>query len=228
MALNINSASAEQLQALDGIGPVRAQRLIDARERLGGFMITNFMSINIEGVTMERRMQMVDQQEIRFGMYNAEDMLRDGPPPLEPIEPIEHSSAEDSTDTTVPHTRISLADYDEAVAATGGAAAQLAASLGFGMGNVRFQGPPPNYITRPGLETTPPDPMMRMIRRIDTQTSIQPIRSYEVYRNGWMTYHLECTQWRGCHAWVAFRKFNGFNRVSASYAAKRPDCTLAA
>ncbi len=35
--VNINTASAAQLETLDGIGPVLAQRIIDYREAEGGF-----------------------------------------------------------------------------------------------------------------------------------------------------------------------------------------------
>lgn len=39
MLLNINKATIDELQTLEGIGPKRAQAIIDYRERKGWFVI---------------------------------------------------------------------------------------------------------------------------------------------------------------------------------------------
>ncbi len=37
LALNLNTATPQQLEALPGIGPVLAKRIVDFRQRKGGF-----------------------------------------------------------------------------------------------------------------------------------------------------------------------------------------------
>jgi len=51
--LDINQATAEQLEALPGIGPVLAQRIVSYRERQGGFKSTKEL-LNVSGIGPKR------------------------------------------------------------------------------------------------------------------------------------------------------------------------------
>ena len=74
MALNINAASRQDLLTLDGVGPHRAQLLVESREAVGGFTLATFLRAEIPGLTVERRTRMISRGEIRFGVYNRADM----------------------------------------------------------------------------------------------------------------------------------------------------------
>ncbi len=47
--LNINTATAEQLQSLEGIGPVLAQRILDYRRENGGFQSVSELTM-VKGI----------------------------------------------------------------------------------------------------------------------------------------------------------------------------------
>jgi competence protein ComEA len=47
--INLNSASAEQLESLPGIGPVTAKRILDYRDKVGKFKQIEEI-INIQGI----------------------------------------------------------------------------------------------------------------------------------------------------------------------------------
>ncbi|MDY0267956.1 ComEA family DNA-binding protein [Trichloromonas sp.] len=48
-AVNINSATLEQLEALPGVGPVSAQRIIDYREKNGPFKSVEQL-VDVKGI----------------------------------------------------------------------------------------------------------------------------------------------------------------------------------
>ncbi len=52
-ALDINQATAEQLQALPGIGPVLAQRIVSYREKTGGFKSKEEL-LEVSGIGQKR------------------------------------------------------------------------------------------------------------------------------------------------------------------------------
>ena len=47
--ININSATASQFEELEGIGPVKAQNIIETRQRMGGFRTIDDL-LNVSGV----------------------------------------------------------------------------------------------------------------------------------------------------------------------------------
>ena len=57
--VNINTATAEELEALPGIGPVYAQRIVDYRSQHGPF--SNLLELtNVTGIGLERVNQIMD------------------------------------------------------------------------------------------------------------------------------------------------------------------------
>ncbi len=57
--VNINTAEAEQLQTLPGIGPVLAQRIIDHRMTYGYFNVVEDIA-NVEGIGQKRMEELKD------------------------------------------------------------------------------------------------------------------------------------------------------------------------
>lgn len=51
--LNINTATAEELDALPGIGPTLAQRIVEYRERNGAFTAVTELS-NVDGIGVKK------------------------------------------------------------------------------------------------------------------------------------------------------------------------------
>lgn len=51
--ININTATAEELQLLPGIGPVLAQRIVDYRDEHGPFASLSELT-NVEGIGLDR------------------------------------------------------------------------------------------------------------------------------------------------------------------------------
>jgi DNA uptake protein and related DNA-binding proteins len=63
--VEINSAGEEALQKLRGIGPYYAQKIIQYRERLGGFVLIGQL-LEIEGIDEERLAQFGEQVDIDY------------------------------------------------------------------------------------------------------------------------------------------------------------------
>ncbi len=55
--LDLNRASADELRALSGIGPVLSRRIVEERERLGGFARVDDL-LGVKGITKERLEQL--------------------------------------------------------------------------------------------------------------------------------------------------------------------------
>ena len=57
--LNINAATADELELLPGIGPVRAQAVIELRESLGGFE-SEYELLAVPGIGVETIAELAD------------------------------------------------------------------------------------------------------------------------------------------------------------------------
>jgi len=62
--INLNSASAEQLESLPGIGPVTAKRIVDYRAKIGKFKQIEEI-INIEGIGEKKFERIKDRLTIQ-------------------------------------------------------------------------------------------------------------------------------------------------------------------
>ena len=65
-ALNINTATAEDFDALPGIGPVLAQRIVDYRTEAGGFRAVEEM-LNVSGIGQAKLVEILDLITIETG-----------------------------------------------------------------------------------------------------------------------------------------------------------------
>ena len=64
--LNINTATAEQLDTLPGIGPVLAQRIVDYRTANGGFRAVEEL-LNVSGIGNAKLMEILDEITVEQG-----------------------------------------------------------------------------------------------------------------------------------------------------------------
>ena len=64
--LNINTATAEQLDTLPGIGPVLAQRIVDYRTANGGFRAAEEL-LNVSGIGNAKLMEILDEITVEQG-----------------------------------------------------------------------------------------------------------------------------------------------------------------
>jgi len=62
--ININAATLDDLQKLDGIGPAIAQRIIDYRESIGGFEYT-YQLLDVSGIGEKMYERIKDKITIR-------------------------------------------------------------------------------------------------------------------------------------------------------------------
>lgn len=58
--INLNTATAEQLQSLDGVGPSTAASIIEYREANGGFSSVDEV-INVRGIGDKKAAQLAEQ-----------------------------------------------------------------------------------------------------------------------------------------------------------------------
>jgi competence protein ComEA len=63
-AINVNKASSAQLQTLNGIGPTKAQEIINYRKSHGGFKTVEEL-VNVKGIGPKTLMKMKAQVAIR-------------------------------------------------------------------------------------------------------------------------------------------------------------------
>lgn len=63
-AINVNKANSAQLQTLNGIGPTKAQEIINYRKTHGGFKTVEEL-VNVKGIGPKTLMKMKSQVEIR-------------------------------------------------------------------------------------------------------------------------------------------------------------------
>lgn len=64
--LNINTATAQQLDDLPGIGPVLAQRIVDYRTAHGGFSAVEEL-LNVSGIGNAKLMEILDEITVEQG-----------------------------------------------------------------------------------------------------------------------------------------------------------------
>ena len=64
--MNINTATAEQLDTLPGIGPVLAQRIVDYRTAHGGFQAVEEL-LNVSGIGNAKLMEILDEITVEQG-----------------------------------------------------------------------------------------------------------------------------------------------------------------
>ena len=64
--LDINTATAEELDALPGIGPVLAQRIIDYRTQAGGFRAVEEL-LNVNGIGEAKLMDILELVTVQGG-----------------------------------------------------------------------------------------------------------------------------------------------------------------
>lgn len=63
-AVNVNRASSAQLQTLNGIGPTKAQEIINYRKSHGGFKTVDEL-VNVKGIGPKTLLKMKSQVAIR-------------------------------------------------------------------------------------------------------------------------------------------------------------------
>ena len=63
-AINVNKANSAQLQTLNGIGPTKAQEIINYRKSHGGFKTVEEL-VNVKGIGPKTLMNMKSQVAIR-------------------------------------------------------------------------------------------------------------------------------------------------------------------
>lgn len=73
-AININSATVQELMVINGIGEAKARSVIEARDKLpGGFDAISFQMANIAGVSIQFRLRLIDDRVIFFGPHVPAD-----------------------------------------------------------------------------------------------------------------------------------------------------------
>ena len=73
-AININSATVQELMVINGIGEAKARSVIEARDKLpGGFDAMSFQLANIAGVSIQFRVRLIDDGVIFFGPHVQAD-----------------------------------------------------------------------------------------------------------------------------------------------------------
>lgn len=63
-AINVNKANSAQLQTLNGVGPTKAQEIINYRKSHGGFKTVEEL-VNVKGIGPKTLMKMKSQVAIR-------------------------------------------------------------------------------------------------------------------------------------------------------------------
>ena len=66
VVININTATARELEALPGIGPALAQRIVDYRTEAGGFRTVEEM-LNVSGIGQSKLMELLDLITVETG-----------------------------------------------------------------------------------------------------------------------------------------------------------------
>ena len=62
-AVNVNTASKDELQTLSGVGPVTAERIVEYREQNGGFETLDEL-VNVRGIGSNTLAQLKDDIEL--------------------------------------------------------------------------------------------------------------------------------------------------------------------